>query len=306
VSADAVLQPDLGGLRPVHSGKVRQMYDAGNGKLVLVATDRISAFDHVLANGIPGKGAILNKMSAFWFRGFSRRVPTHFLSDDPATYPAPFQPFRTALEGRSMLVRAARRIDFECVVRGYLAGSAWAEYRASAAVAGRAMPAGLRKFAAFPEPLFTPSTKEETGHDRNITNQEFEEAAGAETARRLRDLSLAIYSAARAYALERGVVIADTKFEFGVVDGEITLIDEVLSPDSSRFWRREEWERGGEIDPLDKQYVREHLNRSGWNHEPPVPALPQEIVEGTLARYTEACRRLVGDDAAPRWKMEAP
>lgn len=299
----AVMHLDLGGLEPAHSGKVRQMYDAGDGRLLMVATDRISAFDHVLASGIPGKGRILNAMSAFWFRGLSRRVPTHFLSDDPDTYPEAFRPFREQLEGRSMLVRAGRRIDFECVVRGYLAGSAWAEYCDSSTVAGLAMPAGLQKFAALPEPLFTPSTKEEQGHDRNITYDEFEAGAGRDLARALRGLSLEIYAAAREYALGRGVVVADTKFEFGLVDGEVTLIDEVLSPDSSRFWRREEWEKGTEIDPLDKQYVREHLNRTGWDHNPPAPALPLEVIEGTLARYTEACLRIVGDDAAPRWRF---
>ncbi len=298
----AIVRIEMDGLKPLHTGKVREMYDAGDGRLLMVTTDRISAYDHVLASGIPGKGEILTRMSAFWFRGLEGRVPTHFLTDDPDDFPERFAPYRGLLAGRSMLVRSGRRVDFECVVRGFLAGSAWAEYRASGVAAGVRLPPGLRKFARLPEPIFTPATKEEAGHDRNITFEEFEASAGAVLASKLRDMSLGIYRAASAYAIGRGVVIADTKFEFGVVDGEVRLIDEALSPDSSRFWRREEWEGGAEIDPLDKQYVREHLNQTGWDHSSPAPPLPPEIIEGAVARYSEAFRRIVGDDAAPKWE----
>jgi phosphoribosylaminoimidazole-succinocarboxamide synthase len=203
-----------------------------------------------------------------------------------------------------MLVRAGKRVDFECVVRGFLAGSAWAEYEATGVVAGMRLAPGLGKFAKLGEPIFTPATKEESGHDRNVTYEEFAQAAGGGLAEVLRETSLSIYAAASRYAFERGIVIADTKFEYGIVEGRVTLIDEVLSPDSSRFWRREEWERGAALDPLDKQYVREHLNRVGWDRNPPAPPLPPEIVEGASSRYAEACARIVGDDAAPVWSTE--
>jgi phosphoribosylaminoimidazole-succinocarboxamide synthase len=300
----ALTQIRMGSLRPLHSGKVREMYDAGDGRLLMVTTDRISAYDHVLASGIPGKGSILNRMSAFWFRGLEGRIPTHFITDDPREFPERFAPYGGILSGRSMLVRAGKRVDFECVVRGFLAGSAWAEYEATGVVAGMRLAPGLGKFAKLGEPIFTPATKEESGHDRNVTYEEFAQAAGGGLAEVLRETSLSIYAAASRYAFERGIVIADTKFEYGIVEGRVTLIDEVLSPDSSRFWRREEWERGAALDPLDKQYVREHLNRVGWDRNPPAPPLPPEIVEGASSRYAEACARIVGDDAAPVWSTE--
>lgn len=281
---------DLPGVTPAFRGKVRDVYDLGD-RLIIVATDRISAFDSVLPTPIPGKGIILNTISAAWFSRFSD-VPDHLISTDPSDFPAPFDGFGAELGGRSMLVHKAGRIDLECIVRGYITGSGWREYGETGAVCGIELPEGLRLSQRLPEPIFTPSTKADEGHDENISFDRAAEIAGKETAERVRDLSLSLYSQAAEYAASRGIIIADTKFEFGVIDGEITLIDEALTPDSSRFWLAEEYEEGRPQKSLDKQFVRDWLDESGWDHTPPAPVLPPEIVERTTKRYLMALERL--------------
>ena len=284
---------ELPGLTPWRRGKVRAVFEAGPKHLVMVASDRLSAYDHVLPTPIPSKGAVLNGLSAFWFRRLKSAAPHHFVSDDPSEYPAPFAAHAERLAGRSMLVRRAERIDVECVVRGYLTGSGWKEYRHKGTVAGVRMPPGLPDGCRLSNPMFTPATKEEHGHDENISFERMVELVGAETAEALRERSVAIYEEARDHALARGLVLADTKFEFGRVDGELTLIDEILSPDSSRYWDRAEYD-AGRLLSFDKQYVRDWLDQSGWNHEPPAPALPDAVVARTAERYQEAMRRLTG------------
>jgi len=287
---------ELPGLTPWRRGKVRAVFEAGPDHLVMVASDRLSAYDHVLPTPIPGKGAVLSGLSVFWFDRLRSAYPHHFISDDPSDYPAPFPEHAERLAGRSMLVRRAERIDVECVVRGYLTGSGWKEYRQKGTVAGLRMPPGLPDGVRLSSPMFTPATKEEHGHDENITFDRMVEIVGGDTAEKLRERSLAIYHEARDHALARGLLLADTKFEFGRVDGELTLIDEVLSPDSSRYWDRTEYD-AGRLLSFDKQYVRDWLDRSGWNHEPPAPALPEEVVRKTVERYREAMRRLTGGPA---------
>jgi len=279
-------------------GKVRDTYDLGD-RLLMVATDRISAFDVVLPNGIPDKGAVLTQLSAFWFEQTASVVPSHFIRLADGT-PADDLPFELPPEfvGRSMIVRKARRVDIECVARGYLSGSGWAEYRESQSVCGIRLPPGLRESDELPEPVFTPSTKAESGHDINISYEQVLEMVGAKAASVLRLRSLALYKYAAQYARQRGIIIADTKFEFGwaEMDGqeEIIVIDEVLTPDSSRFWPADGYQPGGPQPSFDKQPVRDWLTASGWNKAPPAPVLPPEVVASTAERYREAYRRLTG------------
>jgi phosphoribosylaminoimidazole-succinocarboxamide synthase len=292
-TGEALLSIELPGLAPWRRGKVRDVYEAGPDHLVIVASDRLSAYDSILPTPIPGKGRVLSTLSAFWFRTLAGASPHHFVTDDPGRYPPPFDRHAPRLEGRSMLVRRAERIDIECVVRGHLTGSGLREYRAGGAVCGIPLPPGLDDGARLDPPIFTPATKADAGHDENIGFDEVVARIGRETAEALRRRSLAIYGEARAHAWARGLVLADTKFEFGRVDGAITLIDEILSPDSSRYWDREAYE-AGRLHAFDKQFVRDWLDRSGWDHEPPAPALPDEVVRRTAERYAEAMRRLTG------------
>ena len=269
-------------------GKVRDVYDLGD-KVLLVASDRLSAFDVVLPTPIPDKGAVLTQLSAFWFGKTADLIENHMLSADP-------YPDDPALRGRAMLCRKAERLDVECVARGYLAGSAWAEYRRAGTIGGQPAPAGLRESAELPEPLFTPTTKAETGHDLPMSYTEVEALVGRELAARLREVTLNVYAWARAFARERGIVIADTKLELGLVDGELIVIDELLTPDSSRFWPADQYRVGQSQTSFDKQYLRDFLEASGWDKQPPAPELPPEVVARTGEQYREAYRRLVGAD----------
>jgi phosphoribosylaminoimidazole-succinocarboxamide synthase len=281
--------------RPVHRGKVRDIYDLGDA-LLLVATDRISAFDIVLPGGIPEKGAVLNQMSAFWFGRLAEVVPNHILAlgTERGRVAPYFKDLPHEIARRAMLVRKAQPILVECVVRGYLAGSAWSEYRAQRTIGGRPAPNGLTESQRLQRPLFTPTTKAAQGHDEPLSLQEVEAAVGGDLARRLERLSLDLYTAGDDYARSRGILIADTKFEFGMLEGQVILIDEALTPDSSRFWDAQTYEPGRAQDPLDKQFVRDWLIRSGWSKEPPAPELPAEIVEQTARRYREVFQRLTG------------
>ncbi|MBI1797903.1 MAG: phosphoribosylaminoimidazolesuccinocarboxamide synthase [Candidatus Eisenbacteria bacterium] len=292
-TGEALAEVTLPGLTPWRRGKVRDVYEAGADHLVIVASDRLSAYDSILPTPIPGKGRVLTGLSAFWFRTLASAAPHHFVADDPHAYPPPFDRWADRLAGRSMLVRRAERVDIECVVRGHLTGSGWREYRAGGAVCGIALPAGLRDGSRLDPPIFTPATKADAGHDENVSFDEVVARVGRPTAEALRVRSLAIYDEARAWAWARGLVLADTKFEFGGVDGALTLIDEILSPDSSRYWDRAEYE-AGRLLAFDKQFVRDWLDQSGWNHEPPAPALPDDVVRRTAERYAEAMRRLTG------------
>lgn len=285
-----VLSVELSGVPLYRRGKVRELFDLGD-RLLMVATDRISAFDVVLPNGIPGKGIVLTQLSAFWFEWFGPTLRSHYLTTE---LPREVAAYRSLLEGRSMVVRKATRIPIECVARGYLAGSAWAEYRATGTVCGLRLPVGLRESERLPEPIFTPAVKAEEGHDENISFAELVDRVGEELARELRDRSLEIYSKAERFARERGIIIADTKLEFGWIDGELAVIDELLTPDSSRFWDAERYEPGGPQPSFDKQFVRDWLLASGWEKRPPAPELPPEIVEKTAEKYREAYHRLTG------------
>jgi phosphoribosylaminoimidazole-succinocarboxamide synthase len=280
-----------------HRGKVRDTYDLGDGRLLIVATDRISAFDVVLPNGIPDKGAILSQMSAFWFDLTKEVVPNHLirLADGSDADNLPFR-LPDDLKGRSTIVKKAQRLDVECIARGYITGSAWAEYKASGTVCGVRMPPGLVESQEFPEPIFTPTTKADVGHDENMSEQELIDLVGYETANAIRIRTLAVYKYAAQYARERGIIIADTKLEFGIVDGEPIVIDELLTPDSSRFWPASEYQPGRGQPSFDKQFVRDWLSQTGWNREPPAPELPEDIVQKTSERYHEAFRRLTGRD----------
>jgi phosphoribosylaminoimidazole-succinocarboxamide synthase len=273
---------------------VRETYDLGD-RLLIVATDRISAFDVVLPTGIPGKGAVLSQMAAWWFERTSSVVPNHFirLADGTAADDLPFT-LPQELIGRTTIARKAERVDVECIVRGYISGSAWAEYSERGTVNGVRMEKGLVESQQLPEPIFTPTTKADEGHDEPMTFAELVEEVGAEPAEALRERSLALYNFAAAYARERGIIIADTKFEFGYIDGELHVIDEMLTPDSSRFWDLAAYKAGGPQPSFDKQYVRDWLSQSGWNRRPPAPPLPDDVVAGTSARYAEAFRRLTG------------
>ena len=274
-------------------GKVRDIYDLGV-ELLIVATDRLSAFDVVLPTGIPDKGRVLTALSAYWFEHLRNAVPTHFLTADADAFPSSLHPYRSALSGRSMIVRKLRRIDLECVVRGYLAGSAWKEYAATGCAAGVPLPGGLRNGDRLAEPIFTPATKADAGHDENITHAEMARRVGVALAGRLRETSLAIYRDAAARAEQCGLLLADTKFEFGLDGDRIVLIDEVLTPDSSRFWDVAAYAATGSAESYDKQFVRDYLDRAGWDKRPPAPELPPEVVAGTRARYLEAFRRITG------------
>lgn len=279
-------------------GKVRDLYEAGDA-LLIVATDRLSAFDHVLPTPIPGKGRILTRLSAYWFERTRAIVPNHLITTDAHRMPLPpeVRAQVALLEDRVMLVRRARRLDVECVVRGYLVGSGWQEYRRDGAVCGVRLPGGLAEGARLPEPIFTPATKAAGGHDQNITFDDVARLAGGAMAERLRGVSLALYAYAAGHAVGRGLLLADTKFEFGLVSGtggdELILIDEALTPDSSRYWDAAA-HAAGRLVAFDKQFVRDYLNRTGWNREPPAPTLPPEVVAATRARYLEAARRLTG------------
>jgi phosphoribosylaminoimidazole-succinocarboxamide synthase len=278
-------------------GKVRDTYDLGGGRLLMVATDRISAFDVVLPNGIPDKGAVLTQLSAFWFQRTADVLPNHFIrlieSTEADDVPFPVPP---EFVGRAMIVKKAERLDVECVARGYLSGSGWVDYQESGSVCGIPLPKGLRESDQLPEPIFTPATKAASGHDLNISIEEVANMIGSETAARLRDSTLTIYRHAADYARQRGIIIADTKLELGWHDGELILIDEVLTPDSSRFWAVDTYEPGKPQPSFDKQFVRDWLIRIGWNREPPAPELPPDVVEGTSDRYCEAFRRLAGQE----------
>lgn len=280
---------------PVRRGKVRDVYDLGDA-LLIVATDRISAFDCVMPNGIPDKGKILTALSLFWFEKLrERKIPIHVIASNVAEYPASVRPFAEQLEGRSMLVRKASVLPIECVARGYLAGSGWKEYRQSQTVCGIRLPAGLKQCDRLPEPIFTPATKEESGHDINISFEQAADRIGPELAAQLRDQTLDIYRWAADYARERGVIIADTKFEFGTLpNGQVLLIDEVLTPDSSRFWPVDQYQPGRDQPSFDKQFVRNWLESQPWDKTPPAPVLPQEVVQGTRQRYVEAFELLTG------------
>ena len=283
----------LKGLNLVKQGKVRDLYTTDAG-ILMVASDRISAYDVVLPTPIPHKGAVLTGTSVFWFDKLKHIVSNHLISTNPDDFPPEAKEHADALRGRTMLVKPAEVVPIECVARGYITGSGWKEYKASQSVCGIALPAGLKESERLPEPIFTPATKEDEGHDENIDFERAASIAGRETAEKLRDLTLRLYTEAAAYALERGIIIADTKFEFGFIDGELTLVDEALTPDSSRFWPADEWKPGGSVPSFDKQYVRDWLDESGWDHTPPGPDLPDAVVDGTRAKYVEAYERLTG------------
>lgn len=283
----------LPGVERVASGKVRDVYKAGD-DLLIVATDRISAFDCILPQGIPGKGRVLTQMSLFWFDLLRGAVPNHLITADVDAYPAALRAYRGQLEGRSMLVKRCRMEPIECVARGYVSGSGWKDYRQSGAICGIPLPAGLTESSRLPEPIFTPATKAETGHDENISIETAARAVGGETAARLRDLTLAIYKKASDYAESRGIIIADTKFEFGWHNDELLLADEVLTPDSSRFWPRGDYKPGGPQKSFDKQFVRDYLETLDWNKQPPAPSLPPDVIEKTAAKYREAYTLLTG------------
>lgn len=285
-----LLSSSIPGIEPKR-GKVRDIYDFGD-RLLFVATDRISAFDWILPAGIPRKGEVLTRMSRFWFDLLD--VPNHFLSDDPAELDLPDGTDIEALRGRSMVVTRTDVVPVECVARAYLSGSGWKEYQQSGAVCGVALPPGLQESSRLPEPIFTPATKAESGHDENISFESMAEQIGRSLAEQLRDLTLQIFTAGQAFAAERGIIMADTKFEFGIRDGRVILIDEVMTPDSSRFWPADQWEPGHGQPSFDKQFVRDWLEQSGWDKNSPPPQLPEEIISRTSARYLEAWERLTG------------
>ena len=296
--ADALLTTSLGSLPLLARGKVRDIYavsDEPNADLLFVATDRISAFDHVLGSGIPDKGRILTQISLFWFEFLRELVPNHVVTAEVDELPAGFEAFREQLKGRTMLVRRAEMFPVECVARGYLSGSGWKDYQATGGICGIPLPAGLRESDRLPEPIFTPAAKINTGgHDENISFRTVVETVGEEHAHALRELTMRIYTRAADYALSKGVILADTKFEFGLIENRITLADEVLTPDSSRYWPAEEYRPGGPTPSFDKQYVRDYLESIGWNKQAPAPALPEEVVARTRAKYLQAFRLLTG------------
>jgi phosphoribosylaminoimidazole-succinocarboxamide synthase len=291
-----LLKTELGDTPLIGRGKVRDLYAVGDA-LLLVATDRISAFDHVLGSGIPGKGKILTQISLFWFDLVRDIVPNHLIATDVNDFPESLHRYTDQLEGRSMLVKRAEMFPVECVARGYLAGSGWKEYRSSGTVCGIKLPAGLQDGSRLPEPLFTPSTKSQDGtHDENISFEVVEQTVGREVAKKLRDLTLAIYSKAGKHAESCGLILADTKFEFGRVGETLVLADEVLTPDSSRFWEASQWKPGGAQPSFDKQFVRDYLEDIHWNKQAPAPSLPEDVIRRTLDKYLEAFRRLTGRD----------
>ena len=299
---EPILQLDLPSIQKVRSGKVREVFDLGD-RFLLVASDRISAFDVIMPNGIPRKGEVLTQISHFWFEKFSSLVPNHLLAGANDPLPKNLQPFAAQLAKRSMIVKKAKPLAIECIVRGYLSGSGWKEYKKSQTVCGIKLPAGLTESAELPEPIFTPSTKAEAGHDENISFEEACKIVGTELATQARDLSLKIYKAGRDYARQRGIIIADTKFEFGLESGgdasspssgKLILIDEVLTPDSSRFWPADQYAPGKGQPSFDKQFVRDYLETLAWDKTPPGPKLPDDVVNKTSAKYLEAYERLTG------------
>jgi len=289
----ALLQSNLPSLKLLNRGKVRDIYDMGE-RLLIVATDRISAFDSVLANGIPGKGRVLTQLSAFWFRFTAELAANHLITTDLAKMGHSLEKHADQLEGRSMLVRKTNVMPVECVVRGYLAGSGWKDYQAAGSVSGVKLPPGLRQADRLPEPIFTPSSKAESGHDEAITQAEVEKIVGKKAADYIRTKTIEIYLKASQHALTRGIIIADTKFEWGIDGDRILLVDEILTPDSSRFWDATTYKPGISPPSFDKQFVRDYLETSGWDKEPPAPALPDDIVQKTRAKYEEALGRLAG------------
>jgi len=290
---ETVLQLELPGIKKLKSGKVREVFDLGD-RLLFVASDRISAFDVIMPNGIPRKGEVLTQISYFWFAQTESFQPNHLLSRANDPLPKNLQPFADKIARRSMIVKKAQPLAIECVVRGYLAGSGWKEYQKSQTVCGIKLPAGLKESSELPEPIFTPATKAETGHDENISFDEARKIVGDEIAEQARASSLKIYNFARDYARKRGIIIADTKFEFGLFDGKLILIDEVLTPDSSRFWPADKYQPGRGQPSFDKQFVRDYLETLDWNKTPPSPKLPDDVVAKTSATYLEAYERLTG------------
>jgi phosphoribosylaminoimidazole-succinocarboxamide synthase len=293
MSNDTLLSLELPGVKKLKSGKVREVFDLGE-NLLFVATDRISAFDVIMPNGIPRKGEVLTQISYFWFGQTQSFQPNHLISHNGDSLPASLKPFADKLSRRSMIVKKAQPLTIECVVRGYLAGSGWKEYKERQTVCGIKLPAGLKESSELPEPIFTPATKAESGHDENISFEQAAGMVGKETAERARAASLKIYNFARDYARRRGIIIADTKFEFGLLNGDLILIDEVLTPDSSRFWPADQYQPGKSQPSFDKQFVRDYLETLDWNKTPPGPVLPPEVVSKTQAKYLEAYERLTG------------
>jgi phosphoribosylaminoimidazole-succinocarboxamide synthase len=293
MSESAVWQTEIPGLPAPKRGKVRDVYDLGD-RLLIVATDRLSAYDHVLRPAIPGKGRILTQLTNFWFVELTGIVPHHLIATEIEEFPAELRAHADVLAGRSVLARKAEVVPFECVVRGYLAGSGFREYREGGAVCGVELPPGLVRASRLPEPIFTPATKAESGHDENVSFETMAAEVGVDVATRLRDLTLALYGEGARRAEAHGLLLADTKLEFGWIDDELTLIDEVLTPDSSRYWEAEAWLPGTEPVSFDKQFVRNWLDASGWDRESTPPELPEEVVQGTQKRYAEAFRRLTG------------
>ena len=293
---DAVYQTDFPGLKLKARGKVRDIYDLGS-ELLIVASDRLSAFDVVMAEPIPGKGKVLTAISEFWFEALKDIAPNHLISMDPAEFPEECRPYADQLAGRSMLVKKSQPLAIECIVRGYLTGSGYKDYKATGAVCGHVLPKGLVDSSRLNQPLFTPSTKAELGtHDENITVEQAKEIVGAKWAEKAAEYSLALYSRAREIAESKGIIVADTKFEFGVYNDELILIDEVLTPDSSRFWPKDQYEPGRSQPSFDKQFVRDYLDGLDWGKTPPPPALPEDIIEKTSDKYREALRLLAGKD----------
>jgi len=290
-----MLSMDLPPLKLFKRGKVRDLYHLDD-KLLIVATDRISAFDVVLPEGIPYKGKVLTALSEFWFNFTKDVIPNHLITTKVSALPASLRVYQSILEGRVMLVRKAKRINFECVVRGYLAGSGWREYQKNGSICGIRLPGGLRESDKLPEPIFTPATKACSGHDVNITQDRMAELIGKDLAYRLRSISLLLYERAAEYAESRGIIIADTKFEFGMDGEEIILIDEILTPDSSRFWPKDEYQPGRAQRSFDKQYVRDYLESLSWNKKPPAPHLPEEVIRRTSEKYLEAYKRITGEN----------
>jgi len=291
---EILLESHLPGIQLFSRGKVRDVYEVAGGRLLIIATDRLSAFDVVMSEGIPGKGKVLTQLSIFWFNFLDGIVPHHFLTGDVREYPAGLQPFASQLVGRSMLVKKTEPFPVECVVRGYLAGSGWKDYQKTGAVCGIQLPPGLQESARLETAIFTPATKAKEGHDENISWDQMAAMIGKKTAATLREKSIEVYSRAREYGESRGVIIADTKFEWGVYGGDIVLIDEVLTPDSSRFWPVEGYAPGRPQPSYDKQYVRDYLEQAGWNKTPPPPHLPPEVIARTAEKYFEAYQRVAG------------
>jgi phosphoribosylaminoimidazole-succinocarboxamide synthase len=289
-----LLETNLPGIKLFSRGKVRDVYELGD-KLLVVATDRISAFDVVMREGIPDKGRVLTQLSCFWFNLIKDEIRHHFITAKVTDYPGELHPFADQLEGRSMLVEKAQTFPIECVVRGYLAGSGWNEYRSTGSVCGIKLPPGLKEASRLEDPIFTPATKAQTGRDENITWEEMAARVGKEAAGKLRELSIGLYLRGRKFAEGRGIIIADTKFEWGLKDDQIILIDEVLTPDSSRFWPLHDYEAGRSQPSFDKQFVRDYLESLHWNKQPPPPSLPAEVVERTSEKYSEAYRLMTGN-----------